>query len=335
MVRRAILPGMNEIEIASADTRPIRVGVSSCILGEEVRWNGGHSRQRWVTDTLERFVEFVPVCPEVEVGMGVPRPTVRLQRAGDAIHMVDPKNEVDWTAAMNRYSRQRASELTDQDLCGFILKKDSPTCGMERVKVFHESGSGSSKDGEGLFAAALRQRHPFLPLEEDGRLNDAKLRETFIERVFAYRRLKDVFAARWTVGGVVAFHTREKLLLRAHDEARYRELGRLVADAASIPRPAFRDQYMDLFMEAMKRQATVRKHVNVLQHMVGFLRRVDDEAGRAEMQEAIEDYRAGLVPLIVPTTLIRHLARRHDQAYLLESSYLAPHPKELMLRNHA
>jgi uncharacterized protein YbgA (DUF1722 family)/uncharacterized protein YbbK (DUF523 family) len=326
---------MTTIEITPADTRPIRIGVSSCILGEEVRWNGGHSRQRWVTDVLESFVEYHPVCPEVEVGMGVPRPTVRLQLLDGDIHMVDPKNDVDWTASMNRFSRERASELADLDLCGFILKKDSPTCGMERVKVFHESGSGSTRDGRGLFASALLQRFPYLPLEEDGRLNDAKLRETFIERVFAYRRLKDVFRPRWTVGDVVAFHTREKLLLRAHDEVRYRELGRLVAEAKAVPRAAFKDHYMDLFMEAMKRQATVSRNVNVLQHMVGFLRRVDDESGRIEMQEAIADYRAGVVPLVVPTTLIRHLARRHDQAILLESSYLNPHPKELMLRNHA
>jgi uncharacterized protein YbgA (DUF1722 family)/uncharacterized protein YbbK (DUF523 family) len=326
---------MTAVEIRAADTSPIRIGVSSCILGEEVRWNGGHSRQRWVTDVLEGFVEYHPVCPEVEVGMGVPRPTVRLQLLDGDVHMVDPKNEVDWTSSMNRFSRRRASELADLDLCGFILKKDSPTCGMERVKVFHESGSGSTRDGQGLFASALHQRYPYLPLEEDGRLNDPKLRETFIERVFAYRRLKDVFGPRWTVGDVVAFHTREKLLLRAHDEVRYRELGRLVAEAKEIPRPAFKDHYMDLFMEAMKRQATVSRNVNVLQHMVGFLRRVDDEAGRVEMQEAIEDYRSGLVPLIVPTTLIRHLARRHEQAILLESSYLNPHPKELMLRNHA
>jgi len=319
----------------TADVRPIRIGVSSCILGEEVRWNGGHARQRWVTDTFGQFVEYVPVCPEVEVGMGVPRPTVRLQSVGGEVHMVDPKSGVDWTSAMNRLSRRRVSEFADLDLCGFILKKDSPTCGMERVKVVHESGGGSSKDGEGLFAVALRQRYPHLPLEEDGRLNDAKLRENFVERVFAYRRLKDVFTPRWTVGDVVAFHTREKLLLRAHDEVRYRELGRMVAEAASTPRPAFRDHYSDVFMEAMRHQATVAKHVNVLQHMVGFLRRVDDEAGRREMQEAIGDYRAGLVPLVVPTTLIRHLARRHDQEILLDSSYLSPHPKELMLRNHA
>ncbi len=323
------------IEIGSVDTPPIKIGVSSCIIGEEVRWNGGHARQRWVTDILQDFVDFVAVCPEVEVGMGVPRPTVRLERAGDTVRMIDPKNGVDWTAAMNGLSRRRASELADLDLCGFVLKKDSPTCGLERVKVVHEGGGGASKDGQGLFAMALTTRLPFLPVEEDGRLNDPKLRENFIERVFAYRRLKDVFAPRWTIGDVVAFHTREKLLLRAHDELRYRELGRLVAAAKTTPRPAFKADYMDRFMEALKRHATIAKHTNVLQHMVGFLRRVDDDAGRREMQEAIEDYRAGIVPLVVPTTLIRHLARRHDQAILLESSYLNPHPKELMLRNHA
>lgn len=323
------------IQIASVEPRSIKIGVSSCIIGEEVRWNGGHARQRWVTDILQEFVDFVPVCPEVEVGMGVPRPTVRLERAGDTVRMIDPKNGVDWTAAMNGLSRRRASELADHDLCGFVLKKDSPTCGLERVKVVHDGGGGASKEGEGLFATALTNRLPFLPVEEDGRLNDPKLRENFIERVFAYRRLKDVFAPRWTIGDIVAFHTREKLLLRAHDELQYRELGRLVAAAKTTPRPAFKADYMERFMEALKRQATVAKHTNVLQHMVGFLRRVDDDSGRREMQEAIEDYRAGLVPLVVPTTLIRHLARRHDQAILLESSYLNPHPKELMLRNHA
>jgi uncharacterized protein YbgA (DUF1722 family) len=267
--------------------------------------------------------------------MGVPRPTVRLERHGPGIRMIDPKNEVDWTAAMNRLSRSRASEMEAHDLCGFVLKKGSPTCGLERVKVVHEGGGGASKDGQGLFASALVHRFPHLPIEEEGRLNDPQIRENFVERVFAFRRVKDVFKSRWTVGDVVEFHTREKLLLRAHDEVRYRELGVLVANSKAIPRGAFKDDYMDRYMAALRRRATVAKHVNVLQHMVGFLRRVDDEAGREEMQEAIQDFRAGLVPLIVPTTLIRHLAKRHDQQILLESSYLSPHPKELMLRNHA
>jgi uncharacterized protein YbgA (DUF1722 family)/uncharacterized protein YbbK (DUF523 family) len=330
-----MMNGMTSMNIASVDSRPIRIGVSSCIIGEEVRWNGGHARQRWLTDVLWTFVDYVPVCPEVDVGMGTPRPTVRLERHGSELRMIDPKNEIDWTAAMNRLSRRTASEMEAHDLCGFVLKKGSPTCGLERVKVVHEGGGGASKDGQGLFASALVQRFPHLPIEEEGRLNDPQIRENFIERVFAFRRAKDVFKSRWTVGDVVRFHTTEKLLLRAHDEVRYRELGVLVANSKAIPRGAFKDDYMDRYMAALRRRATVAKHVNVLQHMVGFLRRVDDEAGREEMQEAIEDFRAGLVPLIVPTTLIRHLAKRHDQQILLESSYLNPHPKELMLRNHA
>lgn len=314
------------------DTR-IRVGVSSCLVGEEVRYNGGHARQRYLTDLLGDFVDFVPVCPEVEVGMGVPRPTVRLELQHDRVRMVDPKNAVDWTSAMERYSRRRAAELLDEDLCGFVLKKGSPTCGIERVKLYRDTGP--RKDGVGLFAQALGDRFPFLPMEEEGRLNDPALRDNFVTRVFAYRRLKDAFAPRWTVGGIVAFHTREKLLLRAHDEVSYRALGRLVADAKRLPRPVVAAEYQERFMLALAKRATVRKNTNVLQHVVGFIRSAGDEAGRKELGEVIADYRAGLVPLIVPITLIRHLARRHEETLLLESSYLSPHPKELMLRNHA
>ena len=323
---------MTAIDIRPADTDLIRIGVSSCVIGEEVRWNGGHSRQRYLTDMLGRFVEYVPVCPEVEVGMGVPRPTVRLVREGDELRMIDPKNEVDWTSSMQRLSRTRSSELADEGLHGFVLKKDSPTCGVFRVRIYTDSGV--ERNGQGLFATALIQRMPHLPVEEEGRLNDARIRENFVERVFAYRRLNDLFRPRWTLGDVVAFHTREKLLLRAHDERGYRELGRLVANSKNVPRAAFADDYADRFMAIMRRPATVAKHANVLQHMLAFLRWADDDVGRAEMHDAIADYRAGLVPLVVPVTLVQHLARRHDQQILLDSSYLSPHPKELMLRNH-
>lgn len=323
------------MEPTTTPDRSIRVGVSSCIVGEEVRFNGGHSRHRYVTDVLADFVDFVRVCPEVEVGMGVPRPTVRLVRAGDEVRLEDPKNGIDWTSAMKEFSRSRSSELADDDLCGFIVKKASPTCGMERVKLHHEGGKGSSGDGQGMFTAELIRRFPFLPVEEDGRLNDPRIRENFVERVFAYRRLKDLFEGNWSIGDVVEFHTREKLLLRAHDEAGYRDLGRLVARASEIPTPAFEHDYVDRFMSVMARQATVKAHTNVLQHMVSFLRWHGDDVGRADMHAAIDDYKAGLVPLVVPVTLMRHLAHKHGEEILLESSYLSPHPKELMLRNHA
>ena len=311
----------------------IRIGVSACLLGEEVRYNGGHTRARYLTDTLGQFFEYVQVCPEVEIGMGVPRPAVRLEASAGGIRMVDPANGVDWTAAMTTHSRRRVGIVDDEDLLGFVLKKDSPSCGAWRVRVYGESGS-PSRDGRGVFAQALLDRYPLLPVEEEGRLNDPSLRENFIERVFAYRRLRAAFRPRWTAGQIVAFHTREKMMVRAHDEAGYRALGRLVAEAGRLPRAAFAAQYQELFMAAMAKKATVKKHSNVLMHILGFFKSVDDNTARTDLRVAIEDYRLGLVPRIVPLTLIRYMAERHSVTLLLEQSYLNPHPKELMLLNH-
>ena len=312
---------------------PIRVGVSACLLGEEVRYNGGHTRARYLTDTLGQFFDFVPVCPEVEIGMGVPRPAVRLERDRGGIRMVDPVNDVDWTAAMTSNSRRRVGIVDDEELLGFVLKKDSPSCGAWRVRVYGRGGS-PSRDGRGLFAEALFDRYPLLPVEEEGRLNDPSLRENFVERVFAYRRLRRAFRPRWTPGQIVGFHTREKMMVRAHDEAGYRALGRLVADVGRIPRSAFAAQYQEQFMAAMGRKTTTKKHTNVLMHILGFFKAIEDETARRDLHGAIEDYRTGLVPRIVPLTLIRYLAERHEVTLLTEQSYLSPHPKELMLLNH-
>lgn len=322
-----------ESDVAASPGGSIRLGVSGCLIGQEVRFNGGHVRKAFLTDTLGRFVEYAPVCPEVEAGMGVPRPTVRLEEQEGGIRLLDPKNGVDWTSAMERLSRSRAGVVEAEDLCGFILKKDSPTCGPQRVKLYR--GNGSSRRGIGLFAAELAHRYPYLPVEDEGRLNDPGIRENFIERVFAYQRLKAVFAPRWRYGDVVAFHTREKMLLRAHSEREYRELGRLVATGKSQPRPAFAAGYMAAFMSALARPATVRRNVNVLQHILGHFKQVDDAGTRRELAGLIEDYRNGLVPLVVPITLIKHLVRRYDVTVLADQTYLDPHPKELMLRNHA
>ena len=317
----------------NAGTGSVKIGISSCLLGEPVRWTGGHVRQAFLVETVGEFVDFVAVCPEVEVGMGVPRPTVRLVSTDDGLRMVDPVADVDWTPAMERLSRSRASMVDDHGLSGFILKKDSPTCGPSRVKV--HSGGNSTRQGTGLFAAALIERHPLLPVEDEGRLNDPILRENFFERVFAYRRLTDVLSRDWRNRDIVALHTREKLLLRSHDERRYRELGRLVARVADMPRPAFASLYGETFMRAMASRSTVRRHVNVLQHIAGHFKKVEDPATRRELAEVIDDYRNGLVPLVVPVTLIRHLVRRHAITVLEDQTYLNPHPKELMLRNHA
>jgi len=313
---------------------PIRIGVSSCLLGNSVRFDGGHKRDLFLVDTFGPYVEWVPVCPEVEVGMPIPRPTLRLQQQSDGeIHLVCPRDGSDHTDAMHRYAQRRAQELERHELCGYVLKKDSPSCGMERVKVYTEAGM-PARSGRGLFATALMERFPYLPVEEEGRLNDPVLRESFIERVFAYRRLRSFFAGRWTLGQLVAFHTAHKLQLMAHSVTAYNELGRLVATAKGVDRSELRARYEQGFMEALARRATRKRHTNVLQHMAGYFKRDLDDASRQELAAVIDEYRRSLVPLIVPLTLLRHYVRRFDVAYLRDQVYLQPHPKELMLRNH-
>ena len=308
--------------------------MSACLLGDEVRYDGGHKRDTFLTETLGPLVEWVKVCPEVEVGMGTPRESIRLMDEGGTIRLRTVKTGVDHTASMTAYADRKTTALAGEDLCGFILKKDSPSCGMTRVKVYGGKGP-PAKSGVGVFAQALLARFPHLPVEEEGRLTDPRLRENFIERVFALRRLRDLFESRWTVGDLVRFHTAHKLVLLAHSTQAYTRLGRLVAGAKSADRASLRAQYTAGFMDALTTIATPRRHTNVLQHMVGYFKKTLDAASRAELRAAIEDYRLGIVPLVVPITLLRHHTRVHDVQYLAGQAYLAPHPTELMLRNHA
>lgn len=310
----------------------LRVGVSSCLLGRPVRFDGGHKRHDFIVDTLGPYVEFVPICPEVEFGLGTPRDTMRLVRRGDDVRLVMANGE-DHTDGMRTFSRRRVERLKDERLAGYILKKDSPSCGMERVKVYDGNGA-PARSGRGVFAEALLARWPHLPVEEEGRLQDPRLRENFIERLFAWAELQDLFDGRWTVGQLVAFHTAHKLTLMAHSPEGYRALGRLVAGAKAQPRADVKATYIAGFMTAMAVVATPKKHTNVLQHMVGYLRDRIETADRDELLGAIEDYRQEIVPLVVPITLMRHHVRRQSVDYLLGQTYLAPHPKELMLRNH-
>ena len=255
-----------------ADAALIRVGISACLLGQEVRWDGGHKRDRFLTDVLAPYFEWVPVCPEVEIGMGTPRPPVRLVRGdGDEPRMLDPKGGRDWTRAMQGWARRRLRALAADDLCGYVLKSGSPSCGMERVKVYGPGGM-PEKSGTGVFAAELLRRFGALPVEEEGRLHDAKLRENWIERVFAYRRLRSLFEGRASRGRLVAFHTAHKLQLLSHSEVHYRALGRLVAGAKQLPEAELRDRYQAAFMRALATPATRKRHVNVLQHALGHLR---------------------------------------------------------------
>ncbi len=303
------------------DDGTLRIGVSSCLLGEEVRFDGGHKRDRFLTDELARYARFVPVCPEVEVGMGIPRETVRLVTIGAgaaaATRLVAPASGVDWTERMETFARARVEKLARHDLDGYVLKKDSPSCGMERVKRYTAGASAShppARDGRGLYAAALMARFPLLPVEEDGRLQDARLRETFVERVFAYRRLRTLFrpGGRWTVGELVRFHTGEKLLLMAHEPAAYTALGRLVAAAKPRPRAEVAEEYASCFMGALARPATTHRHVNVLQHMAGYFKKSLDDGDREELHASIAAFGDGLVPLVVP--LARRRTRRSTRA---------------------
>jgi len=315
------------------DGERIRLGISACLLGERVRFDGGHKRDPFLVETLSPFVEWVPVCPEVESGMAAPRESLRLVQAASGIRLIGNKTAQDQTARMRGYAGRRLEELADAGLCGFVLKKDSPTCGLERVKVY-STGGMPLKSGRGLFADALVTRFPRLPVEEEGRLNDPRLRENFIERVFAYRRLSNLFASRWSMGDVVGFHTIHKLTLMAHRPESYRRLGRLVASGASMDRRAFQDRYASEFMTALGAVVTPRRQANVLHHMLGYFKQTLDRESRAELLGLIEDHAIGRVPLVVPLTLFNHHIRRCGVPYLAEQVYLRPHPVELMLRNH-
>ena len=312
---------------------PIRIGISSCLLGQEVRFDGGHKRDRFLTDTFGRFVEWVPVCPEVEAGLGTPREAIHLLETGGERRVVGVKSGTDHTRALEAQARKRVRALAKADLCGYVLKRASPSCGMERVRVFQEKGM-PRRDGRGLFAEVLMEALPLLPVEEEGRLCDPPLRENFVERIFAYRRMRDLFHGRWTAGAVVAFHTAHKLQLMAHSPVAYRELGRLVAGVKDAPRAEFRAEYEAGFMTALSKKASPGRNRNVLEHMLGYLRDSLDPASRAAIAGLIQDYYDQLVPLVVPLSLLRHYVRKLEVGYLLGQSYLQPHPKELMLRNH-
>lgn len=312
----------------------IRLGVSSCLLGDEVRYDGGHKRDTFLVDTLGPFVDWVPVCPEVEIGLGVPRPPIRL--VGDdpgAPRLIVEKSGEDLTARMRRWAAARVVELGGLGLHGYVLKRGSPSCGLLRVRVYGEDGA-PGRVGRGLFAAALVDALPLLPVEEEGRLTDPGIRENFIERVFAAARWQAFTAAHPRVRDLVAFHTAQKFAVLAHSPRDYTELGRLVAGAGPRLAAETLAAYGTRLMRALAVRATRARHVNVLQHLAGFFKRqlADDE--RAEVVEVIDEYRRGLVPLVVPLTLLRHHVRRLRLVYLADQVYLGPHPKELMLRNH-
>ncbi len=310
------------------------MGISTCLLGESVRYDGGHKRDRFITDTLGQFLEFVPVCPETECGLGIPRESMRLEGNPESPRLVTTRTKIDHTERMTKWARRRVQELEQEDLCGFIFKSRSPSSGMERVKIYNEKGIPDNK-GVGMFARAFMEHFPLLPVEEDGRLHDVRLRENFIERIFALKRWRDLLGNQRSRGKLVAFHTQHKLLILSHSPKHHRTMGKLVADAKKIPPDRLYGQYEALLMEALKLKTTVKKNINVLQHMMGYFKKQLSADEKQELLEALDEYREGYTPLIVPITLIKHYVRKYDQPYLKEQVYLNPHPAELKLRNHA
>jgi len=310
----------------------IRIGVSSCLLGEHVRYDGGHKHDRYITDTLGRFFTFVPVCPEVECGMPVPREAMRLEGDPASPRLMTRQSRIDKTGQMLDFCERKVVELEEEQLCGFIFKKDSPSSGLYRVKVYNDGMA--TRSGSGLFAAAVARHFPLLPLEEEGRLNDPCIRENFIERVFCFHRWREFLAGKPDLGGLVEFHTRHKLLFMAHSPAMYRETGALLARGKGMERGKLLLRYEELMMSGLARHATVSKNTNVLQHIMGYFKKELSVAEKSELLEVIGRYHDRLVPLVVPLTLLKHYVAKYDKTYLKGQIYLEPHPAELMLRNH-
>ena len=312
----------------------IRLGISTCLLGENVRYDGGHKRDRFIIETVGQFVEFVPVCPEVECGLPVPRESMHLAGNPESPRLVTTRSKIDHTERMVHWARKRVGELERENLCGFVFKSNSPSSGMERVKIYNEHGM-AQKIGVGMFARAFMDHFPLLPVEEDGRLHDIRLRENFIELIFALKRWRELLDHHQSRGKLVAFHTQHKLLILSHSQKHSTILGKLVAEAKNIPAEQLYSQYQMIFMEALRLKTTIKKNINVLQHMMGYFKRQLSADEKQELLETIDQYRSEYIPLIVPVTLIKHYVRKYDQTYLQQQLYLNPHPLELKLRNHA
>lgn len=311
----------------------IKLGISTCLLGENVRWNGSHKLDRYLTETLGRFVEFVPVCPEVEAGFGVPRESMRLEGDFRSPRLITLKSRTDLTDRMLKWAQQRVKQLENENLCGFIFKSDSPSSGMVNVKVYSDKGMPVKK-GVGLFARAFTARFPLIPTEDDGRLHDPEILENFIERIFTLKRWRDMLNTKKSVGRLVDFHTRNKLLILSHSPKHADWMGKLAAEGKHLPLKQLFSQYERHLMDALSLKTTAKKNLNVLQHMMGYFKKQLAADEKQELLEIFDQYRNGFVPVVVPITLVNHYVRKYDQPYLKGQTYLNPHPVELKLRTH-
>jgi uncharacterized protein YbgA (DUF1722 family)/uncharacterized protein YbbK (DUF523 family) len=311
----------------------IKLGISTCLLGEKVRFDGGHKWDRFLTDTLGQYVDYVPVCPEVECGFGIPREPFRLVGDPKNPRLLTSRTNQDHTERMTQWAKKRVVELEGENLCGYICKSGSPSSGMERVKVY-DRNNVPAKIGVGIFARVFMEHFPLLPVEDEGRLNDPKLRENFIERIFTLRRWREAMERQESIKNLIAFHTQHKLLVLSHSPKHYQMMGKRVARAKEVPWKDLQAEYQRFLLEGLSLKTTPKKNSNVLQHILGYFKEQLSADEKQEMLEVIELYRQALVPLIVPITLVNHHVRKYDQPYLKDQFYLHPHPLELQLRNH-
>ncbi len=327
--KNEITPGT----IREAAPERIKLGVSQCLMGENVRYDGGHQLDRFIRETLGEYVDFVPVCPEVECGLPVPREAMRLTGSVESPRLVTIHTRKDLTEQMLTWAYGKVAELAEMDLCGYIFKSNSPSSGMERVKVYNDRGMPEKK-GVGLFAKVFMDRFPLLPVEDEGRLHDPKLRENFIESIFVLKQWRETCKKK-TVGSLVRFHTQNKLLFLSHSEKHYRAMGKLVARGKEQAIENLFGEYEKLLSEALRLKTTIKKNVNVLHHMMGYFKKNLSADEKQELLDIISDYHRVLIPLIVPITLFNHYVRKYDEPYLDMQTYLNPHPTALKLRNHA
>jgi uncharacterized protein YbgA (DUF1722 family)/uncharacterized protein YbbK (DUF523 family) len=314
-------------------TAKLRLGISSCLLGEKVRYDGGHKLDHFLKDTLGRYVDWVAVCPEVEYGLPVPREAMRLEGDPSSPRLVTVRTKIDHTEGMLKWAGNKVRDLEDLDLCGFVFKSRSPSSGMQGVKVYGPSGV-PVRSGVGIFAKTFLGHFPLVPAEDEGRLQDPSLRENFIERIFVFHRWRELLRERMSAGRLVSFHSDHKLLVLSHSTKHYNILGRLVAEAKKHRPEDLYQSYIATLMEGLGLVATARKNTNVLHHIMGYFKKELSADEKQELIEVIDHYHEGSIPLVVPVTLLNHYVREYDEPYLKRQWYLNPHPVELMLRNH-
>ncbi|MFT5084507.1 MAG: hypothetical protein ACI9Y1_002562 [Lentisphaeria bacterium] len=328
---------MINTDIKQQDDSPLEapkipIGISSCLIGERVRFDSGHKNNAYITKTLCEYFDFQPFCPEVSIGLGIPREPIRLvsDATNGEVRCIGTKDAtLDVTAPLTACAKNQFHWISH--LSGYIFKKDSPSCGMERVKVYHNNNP--RREGVGIYASEILKAFPYMPTEEEGRMGDAGLRENFIKRVFLYKRWQDLIKTQPSKKLLVEFHARHKLIYMSHNQNQTRELGQLVSQIGNVETKEYCDQYISKATNIIRKPSNRKNHTNVLKHIQGYLKRTIDTDDKAELEHTIEQYRQGYLPLIVPITLLRHHFRKYPDPYIDQSYYMQPHPRELMLQN--